>query len=209
MAHDVSFTRAHHFDRMPPSAILLTTMLHVLVAVALYWISPLRLEDPFEDAIEVTMDTPPEPPPQPQAVPAAEPAPPPAPTPPPAAPTQTAAVQPPPPQPAQQQPQQQPPQQSRAPAQRLGLPPVGTTTDPKAKPGTEATADNGAASGFALALSRLALGRGPGLILWIADPMGARESGRLYAPGLMAHGLPSAGLLHAAPRKLNRPRHVS
>lgn len=67
---------------------------------------------------------------------------------------------------------------------------------------TEATADNGAASGFALALSRLVLGRGPGLILWIADPMGARESGRLYAPGLMAHGLPSASLLHAAPRKL-------
>lgn len=72
---------------------------------------------------------------------------------------------------------------------------------------SEATADNGAASGFALALARLALGpemraNMPQRILWIADPMGALESGRLYGPGLAAHGMPPASVLHAAPKHL-------
>lgn len=125
MAHDVSFTRAHHFDRMPPSAILLTTTLHVLVAAAFLWISPLRTTDQFEDAIDVTMEAPPAPP---EAKPEPEPTPPPPPATPPPPQVPTASVQPPPPQ-------------ARPPTQRLGLPPVGTTTDPKAKPGTEAPAD--------------------------------------------------------------------
>jgi protein ImuA len=72
---------------------------------------------------------------------------------------------------------------------------------------SEATADNGAASGFALALARMALGsdvseRMPQRILWIADPMGGFESGRPYGPGLVAHGVPPAALLHAAPKHL-------
>jgi protein ImuA len=73
---------------------------------------------------------------------------------------------------------------------------------------TAATADNGAASGFALALGRLALGssaeagRAGRRILWIADPVGAIESGRPYGPGLAAHGVPPSALLHAGPRHL-------
>jgi len=72
---------------------------------------------------------------------------------------------------------------------------------------SETTANNGAASGFVLALARLALGpdaqaRIPQRILWIADPMGAFESGRPYGPGLAAHGVPPAAVLHAAPKHL-------
>jgi protein ImuA len=73
---------------------------------------------------------------------------------------------------------------------------------------TEATADNGAASGFALALGRLALGPKDGRnglfrrILWISDPVAAVESGRPYGPGLAAHGLPPEALLHASPKHL-------
>jgi protein ImuA len=67
-----------------------------------------------------------------------------------------------------------------------------------------ATSDNGAASGFALALGRLALGGNVASqrLLWIADPTGARESGRPYGPGLAAHGIPPAAILHASPRHL-------
>jgi protein ImuA len=71
---------------------------------------------------------------------------------------------------------------------------------------TRTTADNGAASGFALALGRLALGiSGAGQarrILWIADPMATVESGQPYGPGLAGHGLPPAALVHARPRHL-------
>jgi protein ImuA len=73
---------------------------------------------------------------------------------------------------------------------------------------TEATADNGAASGFALALGRLAMGAEAGMdhvsrrILWIADPVGSSESGRPYGPGLAAHGVPPEALLHASPKHL-------
>lgn len=73
---------------------------------------------------------------------------------------------------------------------------------------TVATADNGAASGFVLALGRLALGvpanpgRTDGRILWIADPVGAGESGRPYGPGLAAHGVPPSTVLHAGPKHL-------
>ncbi|WP_246748567.1 ImuA family protein [Rhizobium setariae] len=70
-----------------------------------------------------------------------------------------------------------------------------------------ATADNGAASGFALALCGLALGQVGGdgsqpRLLWIADPMGTSESGRLYGPGLARHGVPPSSMLHARPRHL-------
>lgn len=65
-----------------------------------------------------------------------------------------------------------------------------------------ATSDNGAASGFALALGRLALGVSSRRILWISDPFGAAESGRPYGPGLAAHGVPPSMLLHASPRHL-------
>lgn len=73
---------------------------------------------------------------------------------------------------------------------------------------TVATADNGAASGFALALARLAMGAAPGAggdasrILWISDPVGASESGKPYGPGLAAHGVPPAALVHASPKHL-------
>jgi protein ImuA len=71
---------------------------------------------------------------------------------------------------------------------------------------TEATADNGAASGFALAFGRLAMGSAADhssrRILWIADPVGSFESGRPYGPGLAAHGLPPSAVLHAGPRHL-------
>lgn len=69
---------------------------------------------------------------------------------------------------------------------------------------TGATADNGAASGFALALGRLALGpdMATGRILWIADPVGALESGQPYGPGLAGHGVPPSALLHARPKHL-------
>jgi protein ImuA len=71
---------------------------------------------------------------------------------------------------------------------------------------SEATADNGAASGFVLALGRLALGRkesaASARLLWIADPIGARESGRPYGPGLAAHGIPPAAFLYASPKHL-------
>lgn len=57
MAHDVSLTYAR-FDHMPPAALALTALLHVGVGLALYWISPLRHVDPFEDVIEVSMEAP-------------------------------------------------------------------------------------------------------------------------------------------------------
>jgi protein ImuA len=67
-----------------------------------------------------------------------------------------------------------------------------------------ATSDNGAASGFALALGRLALGTKAQSqrLLWIADPMGASESGLPYGPGLAAHGVPPSALLYARPKHL-------
>jgi protein ImuA len=69
---------------------------------------------------------------------------------------------------------------------------------------TETTADNGAASGFALALGRLALGLDMETkrILWITDPVGAVESGQPYGPGLAGHGVPPSALLHARPKHL-------
>jgi len=109
VTHDVSFT-ASRFEHMPPSAVALAVLLHLGVGLALFWISPLRPVDHFENAIEVTMDAP-------EAVPAvaeqkAEPTPGPAatPAPPPPPPAPTASAPTPTPQPV-------------APPMRLGLPP--------------------------------------------------------------------------------------
>lgn len=124
MAHDVSLTYAR-FSHMPPAALALTTLLHVAVAVALFWISPLRPVDQFEDAIEISMDAPQPLPPveaKPEAPPEAPPAPPP--SPPPQAATPTPA-----PTPA-------------APPMRLGLPPppAERSTNPRDVAGAETPA---------------------------------------------------------------------
>ncbi len=115
MAHDVSLTYAR-FDHMPPAALALTALLHVAVGLALYWISPLRPVESFENAIEVSMEAPAPLPPIPEAKPEAPPTPPPAasapPSPPPSPPPPQAA--PPTPTPAPTRP---------APPMRLGLPP--------------------------------------------------------------------------------------
>lgn len=102
---------------MPPAALALATTLHVAVAVALWWISPLRHVEGSDDVIQITMEAPA--PAPTQATP--EPAPAPAPTP--------AA-----PQPDVTQP-------LPAPAQRLGLAPPGNNTDQSAKPGVETPAE--------------------------------------------------------------------
>lgn len=115
MTHDVSLTYSR-FEHMPPSALALATLLHGLVALALFWISPLRPIEHFEDAIEITMEAPA--PPTPQTA-AEQPAPPP---PPPPAPSQPAAAA----------------QQPSGPPMRLGLPPPAPTTDQRGTPGVEA-----------------------------------------------------------------------
>jgi protein TonB len=125
VTHDVSFT-ASRFEHMPPSAVALAVLLHLGVGLALFWISPLRPVDHFEDAIEVTMDAP-------EAVPAvaeqkAEPTPgpaaTPAPPPPPAAPVANAPT---------------PTPQPVAPPMRLGLPPLPAerSTNPRDVAGVE------------------------------------------------------------------------
>lgn len=119
MTHDVSFT-ASRFEHMPPAAVALAVLLHVAVGLALFWISPLRPIDQFEDAIEVSMEDPEAPPvvaekaPEPVAQPAT-PSPPPAPTP-----TPT-------------------PQQPQTPPMRLGLPPppAERSTNPRDVAGAE------------------------------------------------------------------------
>jgi protein ImuA len=69
---------------------------------------------------------------------------------------------------------------------------------------SEATRDNGAASGFALALARLTLApqRSERRVLWIADPLGQLETGMPYAPGLSGFGLLPGQLVWAAPKHL-------
>lgn len=125
MAHDVSLTYSR-FEHMPPAALALTALLHVGVGLALYWISPLRHVDPFEDAIEVSMEAPAPLPPIPEAKPEAPPVAPPAapPAPPPAPPPQATPT--PTPAPA-------------APPTRLGLapPPAERSTDPRDVAGAE------------------------------------------------------------------------
>jgi protein TonB len=125
VTHDVSLTYAR-FEHMPPSAVALAVLLHVGVGLALFWISPLRPVDHFEDAIQITMDAP-------EAVPAVaerktepvpEPAAPSAPPPPPPAPVASAPT---------------PTPQPVAPPVRLGLPPppAERSTDPRDVAGVE------------------------------------------------------------------------
>src|SRR5215470_5499798 len=100
---------------MSPLAVVMTTVLHVSVAAALWWISPLNHIDTTPDPIEITVEVPPPtPPPEtPQPIPVPQPTPPPA-----------AA------QPVQPSPPPTPPM-------RLGLAPSGSSTDPKATPGAQ------------------------------------------------------------------------
>lgn len=121
MAHAVSLTYTR-FDHMSPIALALTTLLHVSVAAALWWISPLNHVDPDADTVEVTMEQEPTPPAPPETPPAAVPPP-------------QAAEPPPPPQVAAAPPP--PPAAPPAPPIRLGLPPVGTKKDPQATPGVQ------------------------------------------------------------------------
>jgi protein TonB len=105
VAHAVSLTYAR-FDHMSPAAVAMTTLLHVAVAAALWWVSPLRPPDPYEDAIAVTME-----PVKPPAEPSEPPTPPVVPDPP-----QAAA----------------PAAPAPAPPMRWGLAPVNPKPDPKA-----------------------------------------------------------------------------
>ena len=98
---------------MSPSGVALATLLHVVVALAFWWVSPLHHTDQIPDPIEITMEQEAPPPPVPQQPPA--PVPTPVPIPP------EAAAKPPPPQPQPQSP-------------RIGLSaPIGTTMDPRAE----------------------------------------------------------------------------
>jgi protein TonB len=108
VAHDVSLTYTR-FDHMSPTAVGLATLLHVSVAAAFWWISPLHPGDQIPDAIEITMEQEVRPPP---------------PTPEPPTPEPPVAQAPPPPPPVQQQ----------SPPPRMGLrgEPIGTTMDPRA-----------------------------------------------------------------------------
>lgn len=124
MTHDVSLTYSR-FEHMPPSAVALAVLLHVGVGLALFWISPLRPVDRFEDAIEITMDAPEAPPAvaEQKTEPTPQPAVTPAPPPPPPAPVASAPT--PTPQPA--------------PPMRLGLPPPAAerSTNPRDVAGAE------------------------------------------------------------------------
>lgn len=76
VAHALS-SFSSRFDRMSPSALALAVLLHVLVILALWWISLNRPAPPVEEAIEVTFEQPkPEPPPPPPPEPARKPPPP-------------------------------------------------------------------------------------------------------------------------------------
>lgn len=120
MAHAVSLSYARS-DHMSPAAVAMTTTLHLAVAAALYWISPLNYIDTTPDPVEITMErevSPPKPE-TPQPTPTPEPTPPP----------QAAAP------PAPSPPAPSPP----APPMRLGLAPIAPqpSLDPKATPGVE------------------------------------------------------------------------
>lgn len=106
---------------MSPVAVAMTTTLHLAVAAALYWISPLRYIDTNPDPIAITVETElPKPPPEPPQ---------PSPTP---EPTNQALAAPPPAASAPPAPAPTP-----APPMRLGLTPFAQNPDPKAAPGVE------------------------------------------------------------------------
>ena len=55
VTHVISATYSR-FDRMSPTAAALAVLLHVVTALALWWVSPLNRPDPEEDPIEVTIE---------------------------------------------------------------------------------------------------------------------------------------------------------
>jgi TonB family protein len=125
MAHAVSATYLR-FDHMSPTAAAMALALHVLTALAIWWVSPLNRKDIPEEAIEVTIEQP--------APPQATPEPPPPPAPPTSPP---AAAGPPPPAPTQHAPltlgapPPPPPKPTQAPQDRLGVAPAKPAEPPK------------------------------------------------------------------------------
>jgi protein ImuA len=68
-----------------------------------------------------------------------------------------------------------------------------------------ATADSGAASGFALGLAALARklkDDGQGSILWVSEGIATREAGHAHSAGLLNFGIKPHSIMHAMPRKL-------
>jgi protein ImuA len=63
------------------------------------------------------------------------------------------------------------------------------------------TRDGGAAAGFVMALlARLAESGGAPSVMWISEADARRETGGLYAPGLLAMGLDPGRIIHVAVR---------
>lgn len=61
--------------------------------------------------------------------------------------------------------------------------------------------DAGALSGFLLALIARVMGVRSGAVLWVMDPLAAREAGRLHGPGLLRFGVDPARLIAVQPRR--------
>ena len=60
---------SHRSDRMSPSALALTVLLHALAILALWWMSVHRLPPPGEEAVEITFEAPKAPEPSPPPTP--------------------------------------------------------------------------------------------------------------------------------------------
>lgn len=125
VAHAVSLSYARS-DHISPTALVLAAVMHGVVGLALWWISPLSHVDRTDDPVEITMEQDPAPQIPPTPTPAVREPPPP----------QEAAVAPPPPPPlpppaAPPAPQPTPPRVSPLSA------PIGTTLDPKAQLGAQ------------------------------------------------------------------------
>lgn len=56
MTYDASLVRPQ-LQHIPPAALALAILLHVLVGAAIWWISPLKLSEPEEDPVMVTFDS--------------------------------------------------------------------------------------------------------------------------------------------------------
>lgn len=110
VAHALSLTYSR-YDHMSPAGVGLAALLHVAVALALWWVSPLGRPDPAPEPIEITLEQEAKPPPPPPLEPL-----------------------PPEPPPLQAAPPQPTPPIQQALPQRMGLeqPPIGTTMNPRA-----------------------------------------------------------------------------
>lgn len=118
MTHAVSLSYVRS-DHMSPAAMAMALSLHAAVAAALWLVSPFSPIDHLHDAIEITMEAPPPPAAEPQQ-----------PAPQPAAPPPMAATPP---------PNATPGPVPAAPPTRLGLAPVGPSSDPRTPAGTSQT----------------------------------------------------------------------